>query len=291
MFKLFFVRIQQLTTSSSPIFILALSLFLVLLVFFLVKGLNNNLIATYYKLKTSKINSKIRAVILTDLHSCYYGENQNDLFKKIEKEKPDLVFLVGDIIDDRLPEENGFIILRRLAAKYPSYYVTGNHEIYTEQIERIKEKISRLGIKILSGEEVKTKVNGNQISIKGIDDPVIGKAIYNEQLKNIQASTNDYFTILLAHHPERIADYNQIKHDLVISGHAHGGQFRLPYLLPGLYSPHQGIFPKYTSGFYELEKSTLLVSRGLSRESTLIPRFYNPPELIILDLIPAPKLD
>ncbi|HHT25141.1 MAG TPA: metallophosphoesterase [Clostridiaceae bacterium] len=218
------------------------------------------------------------------MHSCYYGENQNDLIQAIDSNQPDLVFFVGDIIDDKMPNDNAYITLQRLSDKYPAYYVFGNHEFYTDGIEQIKQRVSALGMKILSGEQAEIVIKGNSLIIKGLSDPEIGNVEYNRQLKAIQNSDASIFTFLLAHRPERIDDYNQIRHDLVLSGHVHGGHWRIPKILPGIFAPHQGLFPHYTSGFYQLKHSKMLVSRGLSRENIKIPRLYNPPEIIILEL-------
>ncbi len=98
------------------------------------------------------------------------------------------------------------------------------------------------------------------------------------------ADKNDYYTVLLSHRPEFFELYTEYNFDLVLSGHAHGGQWRIPYILNGLYAPNQGVFPKYAGGEYTENNTTMIVSRGLARESTLLPRFYNRPELVIIDL-------
>jgi predicted MPP superfamily phosphohydrolase len=266
-------------------YLLALAI-IVLIIFlkFIIKGLKNDLVVTNYKMGSAKINNPLKVAVITDLHSCYYGENQQDLIQAIDSDQPDLVFLVGDIIDDKIPEDNAYITLRRIAEKYPAYYVLGNHEIYTGKIEEIIQNVRSLGITVLCGDQTEIKVNDNSLIIKGISDPKIGKVAYSDELEAIQASDIDKFTFLLAHRPERHADYNQIQHDLVISGHAHGGHWRIPNIIPGIIAPNQGLFPRNTSGFYQLDHSKMLVSRGLSREKVIIPRFYNPPEVIILEL-------
>ncbi len=91
--------------------------------------------------------------------------------------------------------------------------------------------------------------------------------------------------MLLVHRPENYADYRKYAFDLVLCGHAHGGQWRIPGILNGLYAPSQGLFPKYAGGYYNEESVPMIVSRGLARESTIVPRFYNPPELVIVDLV------
>ena len=233
---------------------------------------------------SSKIENSFKVAIITDLHSCRYGKNQNDLIQAINSNQPDLVLFIGDIIDDRMPEDNAYVTMQQLSGKYPAYYVFGNHEFYSGKIEQIRKKVRDLGVTILSGEQAEIVIKGNKLIIKGLSDPEIGSIEYNNQLKMIQDSDVNTFTFLLAHRPERIDDYNQIRHDLVLSGHVHGGHWRIPKILPGIFAPHQGLFPRYTSGFYQLKHSKMLVSRGLSRENINIPRLYNPPEIVILEL-------
>jgi len=103
----------------------------------------------------------------------------------------------------------------------------------------------------------------------------------------LQDEPKEQFTLLLSHRPERIEDYLGYPFDLILSGHAHGGQWRLPGIVNGLYAPNQGLFPKYAGGRYDFEDTAFLVSRGLARESTKIPRVFNRPELVVVDLIPA----
>ena len=100
------------------------------------------------------------------------------------------------------------------------------------------------------------------------------------------ASTNQDFTLLVSHRPERIEDYAKYPFDLVLAGHAHGGQWCLPFLINGVYAPNQGVFPKYAGGMYARGDMHMIVSRGLARESTRIPRFYNRPELVVVDILP-----
>ena len=123
-----------------------------------------------------------------------------------------------------------------------------------------------------------------------MDDPAVGAAVWQSQLEDVTAALEgDVCSILLSHRPERVADYTGRGFDLVLSGHAHGGQWRIPLLGVGLIAPNQGLFPRYAGGTYNLEGTTLVVSRGLARESTRIPRLYNPPEVVVVDLVPSPK--
>ena len=243
-----------------------------------------------YEVKTDKVEKTIRIALVTDLHGCKYGKNQKKLIEAIEKESPDIVLLGGDIFDDKVPYENSEITIRQLAEKYPCYYVTGNHEYWSCDSDNILEIVEECGVTYLSGDCKALEINGQSINICGVDDPDVidytneGVAI-EEQLK-IAAGKIDTknYTVLLSHRPELAERYQEYEFDLVLNGHAHGGQWRIPGILNGLYAPHQGIFPKYAGGRYDFENQTMVVSRGLARESTLAPRIFNRPELVIIDI-------
>lgn len=239
-----------------------------------------------YEVSTEKLTEGLRLAVLTDLHSCAYGEGQRDLLDAVEAQAPDAVLLVGDIVDDVLPEENAWTTISALAECTPCFYVTGNHEWWSGEAERICEEMASLGVTVLRGEGELLSFPGGSVQICGIDDPDSGES--GEQLASIGSLLQeDAFTILLAHRPEEIQAYLQYPFDLILSGHAHGGQWRIPGLLNGLYAPNQGWFPQYAGGRYDFDGTTFLVSRGLARESTRVPRIFNRPEVVIVDLIPA----
>ncbi|WP_049617850.1 MULTISPECIES: metallophosphoesterase [unclassified Streptococcus] len=251
---------------------------------FIVLGLRNNVVITEYHISDKKLNDKMKVALIADTHSCDYGKDHKEITDKLEKIKPDLVFLSGDIVDDQLPMKKGFILVEKISKKYPTFYVTGNHEMWSGKHDYIKEKISSFGVKVLSGDSEIVKVNGTSINIMGIDDPDIGESIYSKEYEKLEKVYKNGLTFLLAHRPERTFDYSELGVDYIFSGHAHGGQWRVPILLDkGLYAPNQGLFPKFTKGITQLDRGKLIVSRGLSRESTRIPRFYNPPEIVVIN--------
>ena len=253
------------------------------LIIFIILGLNNQLTMTYYQVVDSKVEEDFEVLLITDLHSNRFGEDQQEILSKIEEASPDIVLLSGDIIDDRLPMEVGFQTVKHIAKSYPTYYVTGNHEIASKQVEFIEKKLSSFGIKLLAGKRDEMIVNGQTISLMGLDDPNV-YADYWQQIEDLEHYDSEQLTFLLAHRPERIKDYQRLDVDYVFSGHAHGGQWRIPYILEnGLMAPGQGLFPKYTQGIYDLKRFKLIVSRGLSREIPNVPRFYNPPELVVIE--------
>ena len=139
------------------------------------------------------------------------------------------------------------------------------------------------------------EVNGSWIAVCGVDDPYAwadsygfterAEGSFREQVSQAAAQAEEgTYTILLAHRPELLDVYSQYDFDLVLAGHAHGGQWRIPGILNGLWAPNQGLFPAHAGGRYEQDGTVMIVSRGLARESTWVPRWYNRPELVIIDL-------
>ncbi|WP_295629451.1 metallophosphoesterase [uncultured Intestinimonas sp.] len=253
-------------------------------------GLDQELVTRTYSISTEKLSQPIRLALLTDLHSCAYGPGQRDLLDAVDAAHPDLVLLGGDILDDdpTLDAENAWTVLRTLGEAYPTFYVTGNHEFWSGRAEDWKEQITTLGVTVLEGDCATVVLQGQPLNLCGVDDPAAGEAVWEAQLQRAAGAADPaYFTILLSHRPERVEDYQGKGFDLVLAGHAHGGQWRIPGVLNGLLAPDQGLLPAYAGGLYALEDTTLVVSRGLARESTRVPRLFNPPELVILDVIPA----
>ncbi len=245
-----------------------------------------------YTIKSTKITGEIKLALVTDLHSCRYGKNQSKLLYEIEKYQPDALLLGGDIFDDVLEDANACLFIDELAEKYKLYYVSGNHEWWSGRMEEIFGYLSSRGVTVLRGAFDELKVDKNVIAISGIDDPEVDKngasyKTWEEQLKDIGKSVKQTkFNLLLAHRPENAEKYFEYDFDAVLSGHAHGGQFRIPYIMNGLYAPNQGFFPKLAGGIYDFDGKKLIVSRGLARESTRLPRIFNRPELVLVNLIP-----
>lgn len=263
-----------------------------LLAAFLVPGLYNGLRIVRYTVDAAGISQPIRLVLVTDLHSCAYGEREEELVAAIRAQSPDLLLLVGDIFDDKLPDDNTTALLEAVAGEYPCYYVTGNHEYWSGKAAFSQKMaiLERCGVVRLSNEAAAVPVKGATLTLCGIDDPDafrIGQAFdFEQELARIRAlAPAGDCTILLSHRPEAFAEYARQGYEVVLCGHAHGGQWRIPCILNGLYAPHQGLFPPYAGGEYHTDGTTMLVSRGLARESTRIPRFYNRPELVVIDLV------
>ena len=250
------------------------------------------LTVTRYTLKSDKISSSaaINIVLITDLHSTIYGKTQQPLIDRVKAQNPDVIFLVGDIADDETPIRGTSLFLAGIKDICPIYYTTGNHEYWTRNIPPILDEIKSHGVKILSDDYVEIEIKGVPLLIAGIEDP--DKKDYQTPDYDQPASMEKAFDkldksgaykILLVHRPENIKQYYKYPFDLVVSGHAHGGQVRIPYILNGLYSPDQGLFPRLTCGVYDYGKTSLVVSRGLSFNPRL-PRIFNPPEIVVITL-------
>ena len=266
-----------------------LTVFLILLV----PGLDQRMMIRQYQLDSAQIQNPVRIVLITDLHSCRYGENQQNLIKAIDEQNPDIIALCGDIFDDVIPDINTETVIADISSKYPCYYVTGNHEPWAGQAGFLEKMqiLDKYPVHVLHGEMETITINGEEINICGIDDPEtyavspFSNETTEQQMKKLDVlCQNGNYSILLSHRPELFPDYENQHFDLVLCGHAHGGQWRIPYLLNGLYAPNQGLFPKYAGGEYHENDVTMIVSRGLARESTRVPRIYNRPELVVIDI-------
>ncbi|MCL2087601.1 MAG: DUF1294 domain-containing protein [Oscillospiraceae bacterium] len=281
-------------------FMVGIPLIILVQVALVVFVFDSRLAVTHYEFKTDKIDGQVKFALVADLHSCNYGDGQIDLLRAIDSQNPDAVLLCGDILDYSLPPDKAIEFVKNVSSKYPCYYVSGNHEFWGGTADEFKALIESFGVKVLEGTSDLLEINGNTIVISGIDDPATDNfpsrcVSYAEQLERLREELTDdgLFKVLLSHRPERIEEFVPLNPDIVLSGHAHGGQWRLPTLLEnGLLSPNQGLFPKYTNGEYHFNNVTMVVSRGLARESSrIIPRIFNRPEVVILTIFQHKPVD
>ncbi len=253
-----------------------------------------------YTVETPKVSGEIRLAVASDLHGCPYGEGQGKLLTAIDREKADAILMPGDMYDDRDSDGPFWDFMRGAAALAPCFYVTGNHEFgrrlegvtvrSRSEAAALKERVRALGIAVLEGDRLMLRCAGGQIAIMGIDDCFAGSSRVSEQYLHCcrQVRQREY-TILLSHRPEELGGYRYFPGDMVVCGHAHGGQWRLPGLRGGVYAPGQGFFPKHAGGLYRRGQGYLLVSCGLCYRYPALPRFGNPPELVMLRLVPSKK--
>lgn len=264
---------------------------LVILVALALIALDERLILRTYTVASPKLMAEVRLAVVTDFHS---SDNPDDVAAMVASCAPDAVLLVGDLFDDdtqNRPTERTLSLMRQLSAQYPCYYVSGNHEAWTGEMDALYQQTEDAGVKVLRMSSGVLTVRGQRIALCGIPDQYemvfSGAPDTEEQLRQAMENVDSAdFTVLLAHRPELLAKYAQFPFDLVVSGHAHGGQVRIPGLLNGLYAPNQGWFPKLAGGAYTQDGTTLIVSRGLAVR-TRLPRIFNRPEVVLVRCVPA----
>ena len=264
---------------------------LAILVVLTLIALDERLILRTYTVVSPKLTAEVRLAVVTDFHS---SDNADDVVAMVTSCAPDAVLMVGDMFDDDIanrPTERTLSLMRQLSAQYPCYYVSGNHEAWTGEMDALYQQTEEAGVTVLRMSSGVLTVRGQRIALCGIPDPYemvfSGAPDTEEQLRQALEDVDSAdFTVLLAHRPELLAKYAQFPLDLVVSGHAHGGQVRVPGVLNGLYAPNQGWFPKLAGGAYTQDGTTLIVSRGLAVR-TRLPRIFNRPEVVLVRCVPA----
>lgn len=264
---------------------------LAILVILTLIALDERLILRTYTVASPKLTAEVRLAVVTDFHS---SDNADDVVAMVASCAPDAVLLVGDLFDDdtqNRPTERTLSLMRQLSAQYPCYYVSGNHEAWTGEMDALYQQTEEAGVTVLRMSSGVLTVRGQRIALCGVPDPYemvfSGAPDTEEQLRQALEDVDSAdFTVLLAHRPELLAKYAQFPLDLVVSGHAHGGQVRIPGVLNGLYAPNQGWFPKLAGGAYTQDGTTLIVSRGLVVR-TRLPRIFNRPEVVLVRCVPA----
>ncbi len=253
---------------------------------------NNAITTTKIDYSNAKIPEEFngyRIVHISDLHNKEFGKNQEGLLKKIHAVSPDIIVITGDLIDRRKYDlETAMVFINGAVEIAPVYYVSGNHEAWSGEYENIRENLKSAGVHILDDTKATLSKGQGKIEILGLSDPDFLTTSYLEGTnisklrEHLQLLSDFVFQILLCHRPELFDIYVKENIDLIFSGHAHGGQFRIPFV-GGLVAPDQGLFPKYTSGAYTQNKSTMIVSRGLG--NSIIPiRIFNRPEIVVVTL-------
>lgn len=271
--------------------IIAILCVLLIAAVYLIWG-NNSVTVSQYTIAPDALPEQFdgyRIVQISDLHNKDFG---SDFIGKIGELKPDIIVITGDIID-------GYSTKLSVAAEFaenvckiaPVYYITGNHESrLPEEYASLRALMEEAGVTVLDGKAVTLEKNGGEICLAGVDDPAFfgtyllgeNEIQFKEALSPLKEQAGGKVSILLSHRPEYFDMYAELGFDLVFSGHAHGGQIRLPFV-GGIFAPGQGLFPKYTSGVYESGETSMIVSRGLG--NSLFPfRVGNRPEIVVCDL-------
>ena len=231
-----------------------------------------------------------RIAQVSDLHNAEFGEGNSKLIQLLSQTEPDIIVLTGDLIDSRQTDIKIALAFAQEAMKIaPVYFVSGNHEARVSEYEDLKMGLAEAGVIVLENQKVEITREGESITLMGIDDPSFqenylfgdSEGVAKQAIETL-LRVSDGYTVLLSHRPELFELYVETGMDLVFSGHAHGGQFRLPFI-GGLVAPNQGFFPKYDAGLFSEENTTLIVSRGVG--NSIVPvRFNNRPEIILVTL-------
>ena len=248
---------------------------------------------THYTVTSNRLPHSFdgyKIAVVSDLHNAQFGNNNSQLVEKIKKEHPDIIAITGDLVDsNRTDIEIAIQLVSQLTEIAPCYYVTGNHEAWIkEQYMELEKGLIAEDVVILHDNVIQLTKDSEAIQIAGLDDPdftdsdtYIQESMLQTRISNMSLS-NEY-CILLSHRPETFEAYVSEEVDLVLSGHAHGGQFRVPFI-GGIIAPNQGLFPEFDAGKYIKNNTIMIVSRGIG--NSIIPiRFNNRPEIVIVELI------
>ncbi len=261
------------------------ALFVLMLVLWMATS-DNALCVSTYRIESARLPDAFdgfKIAQVSDLHNADICEELSAMLADI---KPDIIVITGDMIDSRRTDtDNALRFAKAVAEAFPCYYVPGNHEArIPEKYATLCDGLRALGVTVLENEGADISLGGESIRLVGVKDPNFSRgddeAVMRDALDGLAAHGG--YTVLLSHRPELFDVYAEYGADLVFSGHAHGGQFRLP-LVGGVAAPDQGFFPKYDAGLFEKGKTSMLVSRGIG--NSIIPlRIHNPPEIVVAEL-------
>lgn len=270
---------------------------IILLILFSLAGLllwgNTALMRTTIRVSSQNLPDSFdgfRIAHISDLHNTEFGRNNEKLLSLLRDAKPSIIAITGDMIDSRDTKvEIALEFAREAVTIAPCYYVTGNHESRVPEYRTLKEGLLSLGVSVLEDASARIQRSGESITVLGVQDPSFqtsylfrdANSAMEQKLSTLMPEENT-FTLLLSHRPELFEVYAEAGVDLTLSGHAHGGQFRIPFL-GGLVAPNQGFFPEYDAGLYTRGSTNMVVSRGLG--NSIIPlRINNRPEVVLIEL-------
>lgn len=218
---------------------------------------------------------RLKIVHLSDLHGKRFGRDNARLISLVAREKPDFIAFTGDIIHLYTPKNISVAVatVTSLSAVAPVIFVAGNHEMRNKGYRNLRKQLMEAGAEVLDDR----CINIGGITVAGLN----GASLRNAKIDAV--TPHDSPKILLAHEPQFFARYSDAGYDLILCGHAHGGQWRIPFTGIGLYAPGQGAFPKYTSGVHGRGKSAMVISRGLGNSEFPL-RLFNRPEIVVIEI-------
>lgn len=245
-----------------------------------------------YRIQSAKLPKEFagfRIAHISDLHNAQIGADNERLLKMLKEAQPDIIAITGDLIDSRRTDvEVALDFAERAMEIAPCYFVAGNHEARVVEYEQLKTGLNDLGVIVLENESVDLRIGDAAISLIGVEDPSFRTDYATGDSEGVvrtaleECVNQDVFTVLLSHRPELIDVYSEMGVDLVLTGHAHGGQVRLP-IAGGVIAPNQGFFPVYDAGLFTSGNTNMIVSRGVG--NSLMPlRVNNRPEVVIIEL-------
>ena len=230
-------------------------------------------------------------VQISDLHNEEFGEGQKKLLNMVSECNPDMIAITGEFIDCRHPNVDiAMEFIEGALDIAPVYYIPGNHERWvSKEYKNLCQRMEDAGVQLMTDIQEPLLYNNNEIVCMGIKDPDFYDAAESDTKKILTKEvitefeyTEEDFTLLLSHRPELFDVYTEAGLELILTGHAHGGQFRLPFI-GGLAAPNQGLFPKYDAGVFSENDTNKVGSRGIG--NSIIPlRFNNPPEIVVVKL-------
>lgn len=263
---------------------LAITLSIVIVIILFCNFQNKHLETTHYTYAAEQLGADLegyRIVQISDLHNAKFGKNNQKLVDRIRECEPDMIVLTGDLVDSNHTNVDRAVqFVDEIVKICPVYYVTGNHEYWLEKSEydELMDGLIGAGVVILDDQVVEISRGDAKFRLVGLDD----KSLADGTLEALLSDEKE-FTVVLAHEPQYLVRYASSGVDLVLSGHAHGGQFRLPFV-GGIVAPDQGFLPEYTAGEYYMNGTEMIVSRGLG--NSVIPvRLFNFPEIVCVELV------
>lgn len=246
---------------------------------------NLTLEVTQYTITSDRIPEgfdNFKIVQISDLHNAQFGEDNARLLEKIRVQKPDIIVITGDFVDSYNPDANVSVSFARQATQIaPVYYIPGNHESRIDY-KGLYNELKAVGVTVLPDESISLQREEAQIQLIGLVDISFRKKQTTQEALLPLMPTDDSYTILLSHRPDQFDEYVACGPDLVLTGHTHGGQFRLPFI-GGLFTHGQGVFPKYDAGLFTQGRTNMIISRGLG-PSRFPFRLNNRPEIVVVTL-------
>lgn len=279
--------------------LLGILISIILVIFYIIAN-QYKITKSEYTVESDRVKSEIKIAVISDLHNMNFLNDNKGIVKKIQSEEPDIIAVVGDMIDEYAENsENTLNVMTELPDIAPTYYSMGNHDkLFSDYTSYITE-VENSGVIVLDDKTDKITIGENEITLLGLSGYSFGEVenpAYTALLKEL--CENDSLRLMLCHYPEfsqwffERDLYYESDFELMLSGHTHGGLVRIPYI-GGVFAPNQGFFPEYTKGMYYVDKENknpynMLVTSGLGQDKRFI-RLNNFPEIAFITVKPVDK--